>query len=208
MSEELVELLPVIEAIAPSVARGYPGVDKDDLYQELCVWVLENGHRLDLGHAAGCRYILNRAAHIFCKRERAAQLQRHSQYNYRPADVRKMLEAAMSGDPLERLDTHVPADAASAKETGTDGLDLAMDVRVSADSLPEADQKSIYGRYVLGVVPEADSAERKRLDRAVDRLTDELNSYSSGRLGTPSIAGHPGSRRARSNASALAALEV
>ncbi|MGI5245459.1 hypothetical protein [Dactylosporangium sp. CA-139066] len=205
MSDTLMTLLPVIESASRAVAREYPGVDSDDVYQSLCVWVLENASYLKTDEVAGCRYILYRAAHIIARKERTEALQSCVQYDYTPADVRKILETAFD-DSETWLKAHVPADGASLKATGMDGIEVTLDIRAAVAELGEGDASAIFSRYADGIVPEAGSAERKRLDRAVHKLTELVNTYSVSQAEALAMRGHPGSRRAMSNAAAQALI--
>jgi DNA-directed RNA polymerase specialized sigma24 family protein len=205
MSNTFSELLPIVEQASRSVARDYPGVDADDIYQELCVFVLENERYLKPEETAGTRYILYRAAHIYARKERAAGLFASVQYDYRPSDVRAILETAFS-EPEMWLDAQVPDDAVSRKTSGVDGLDVTLDVRNALRELSPVDHGAIFGRYADGVVPEAGSAERKRLDRAVHRLTEAVNTFTLDRTEAMAMRGHPGSRRVISNATARASV--
>jgi hypothetical protein len=198
-------LLPVIDPASRTVARDYPGVDSDDLYQSLCLWVLENEKWLKVDEEAGCKYIIYRAAHILARQERTESLHNCAQYDYRPADVRKILETAFD-EPENRLQAFVPEDASSWKKTGMDGIEVTLDIRAAVDELGVIEADSIVSRYRDGIVPEADSSERKRLDRAVHKLTDLVNSYSAKRAEVMAVRGHPGSRRAMSNAAARASI--
>ncbi len=203
--EILTELIPMVESVARTVAREYPGVDHEDLYQDMCLWVLEHGGSLKIEEEKGTRYIIYRAAHILAGQERAEQLRMTAQYNYRPADVRRILETAFGGRE-EWLQSFVPDDAASIKSTGTDGLDVTIDVRTAIEEMSPEDAEIIMSRYARGLVPDPNSAERKRLNRAVDRLCESINSYTRQRAEKLAITGHPGARRVITNAHAGAIL--
>ena len=194
-----------IAGIAKSVARKYPGVEQDDLYQGLAEWLLKNGHRLKLEETKGCKYILTRAAHIMAGQERADALLKSVQYSYKSEDVRRILETVFF-DPELWMHAHVPEDAESIKY-GTDALDVTFDVQLALRHLPILDSQSIFDFFCLGKVPAPNSAERKRLDRAVSKLTDVLNSYEGLRREQKAFSGGPGSRRVITNAQATATIQ-
>lgn len=204
MSDTLVALLPLIEPLSRSVARSYPGVMADDIYQELCLFVLQHGDSLDIENEGGCRHILARAAHIYAAGERAASLTATCQYNYRPQDVRKILETALNDDREAWPHCHVPEDAKSLK--GSAAIEVTLDIRAAIEELPYADASALFSRYRDGEVPDPTSAERKRLDRAVDRLCEALNGFSAERLRRMQVRGYPGARRVISNAQAQAVI--
>lgn len=204
MSDTLAALLPLIEPLSRSVARSYPGVDADDIYQELCLFVLQHGNSLDVENEAGCRHILGRTAHIYAGQERSASLTATCQYNYRPQDVRKILETALNDDREAWPHCHVPEDAKSLK--GSAAIEVTLDIRMAMEELPYADACALLSRYRDGEVPDPTSAERKRLDRAVDRLCEALNGFSAERLRRMHARGFPGARRVISNAQAQASI--
>lgn len=204
MSDVLTALLPLIEPMSYSVARSYPGVEADDIYQELALFVLQHGQGLDVENEPGCRYILGRVAQMYAGGERAAMLHATSQYNYRPEDVRKILETALNDDRAAWPHCHVPDDAKSIK--GSAALEVALDIRMALEELDYEDYQVIVGRYRDDIVPEPTSAERKRLDKAVERLCEALNGFSAERLRAMSTRGFPGARRAMSNAQSQAVI--
>lgn len=204
MSDNLTALLPLIEPLSRSVAQSYPGVMADDIYQELCLFVLQHGSNLDTENEPGCRHILGRAAHIYAGKERAAGLSATCQYNYRPQDVRRILETALSDDREAWPHCHVPEDAKSLK--GSAAIEVTLDVRMALEELPYTDASALLSRYRDGEVPDPTSAERKRLDRAVDRLCEALNGFSAERLRRMNARGFPGARRVISNAQAQAVI--
>ncbi len=204
MNDILQELLPLIEALARSIARSYPGVEQDDMYQALCLFVLQHGQDLDPANEASCRYVLTKAAHVYAGEQRAEALGNTAQYNYRPDDVRRILETGSLDDDREQwVHVHVPHDARSLK--GNAALEVTLDVRRALDELAYVHYEAIHSRYVLGEVPLAGSAGRKALDRAVERLVETLNGYSDERL-RMHLDGYVGSRRAIGNAQALAKI--
>lgn len=204
MSDTLTALLPLIEPMSRSVSRSYPGVEADDIYQELCLFVLQHGDSLDVENESGCRHILARAAHIYAGAERAAGLSATCQYNYRPQDVRKILETALNSDRESWPHCHVPEDAKSLK--GSAAIEVALDIRMALEELACTDASALRSRYQYGEVPDPTSAARKRLDRAVDRLCEALNGFSAERLRAMNARGFPGARRVISNAQAQATI--
>lgn len=58
-----------------------------------------------------------------------------------------------------------------------DFVEVSSDVRAAAQKLKPVLKEAIYNRYVLGIVPENNSYERKKLNKAVNELTRKLNWY-------------------------------
>jgi hypothetical protein len=176
MAETLVEkLLPDIEDVARKVASDYPDVDWQDVRGELSLFVIEQGEYIKTKEDGGNpKWILREVAQQVCRKERSWQNHVSPQYSYRPSDVRKMLETAWSVEELEN--TYVPEDAESYKK-GNDALDIASDIRLAYNKLPEEYKISIFKRYALGEVPDNASYERKKLNKSVNELTKIVNSY-------------------------------
>lgn len=77
-----------------------------------------------------------------------------------------------------------------------DFSEVSSDVREAAKDLKPELKEAIFNRYVLGQVPDNNSYERKKLNKAVNELTRRLNWYR----------GLPDRRRAMSNAASRAAV--
>lgn len=175
MAVNILEVLPEVERIAKRTASDFPDVDWRDVSQHLSVLLLSNQALEWKGGGGSVKRILNLSARSFCLRERACQNQTSVQYSYRPSDVGRILETAFSD--YEVSDTFVPDDAVSIKASA-DALDLASDVHHSWTQLNDEDRKIIFSRYALGIIPDNASYERKKLNKAVNRLTRILNNYT------------------------------
>lgn len=170
--EEAVEWDRRITAVCARVCRGFPGVNPEDVAQGLWVRVCSLPESLDYARP-GVQGILKVLAKAEAWKQRTDHLKATCQYMYRPADVRKILETAF--DREDWLGSYVPDDAKSWDSGTMDPVDLRADVTACFDRLPENYQSALTGRYRDGVLPEKDTAARKRLDRAVWYLTDLLN---------------------------------
>ncbi|GIG57374.1 hypothetical protein Lfu02_17460 [Longispora fulva] len=192
-------LRPVIASVARKYASEYPGVEREDISQELHLFALENAKSFVDKENANFRFIFERAARRYCGKSRAQGLTISAQYGYRPEDVRRILETYVA--PEQWPNTHVPDDARSLKPHA-DPLDMCADVALSLAGLDEDDRQILHSRYVLGEVPDNSSAARKRLNKAVDRLTAAMNSFKGEWHAERATRGFPGSRSAVSNATA------
>jgi DNA-directed RNA polymerase specialized sigma24 family protein len=184
----------LIERAARFVAADFPGVEAEDLRQDLWVIVLEKG--LDPEHH-GAASLLEKIAKHKAWEYRKDHLYDTSQYDYRQSDVRELLETTFQRDAWQGA--WAPADAAS--EDRMQGFEMRADIKIAWEKLPESYKKVIFMRYALGdTLP---NNERVRLTRAIDRLTEILNFYQT----EPEefvMLGHPGTRRARNNATSAA----
>ena len=161
----------LIEKSARFVAHDFPGVDEDDIIQSLWEMVLKNRHRLDIdaGKTSG---ILVKSAKLIAWEQRKNDLYATGQYNYRPSDVRKILKDAISNETWNN--TFVPIDAKSM--TNIDSWDVSADVKWAFRKLSEQQKEAIL-KWLLPNEIELSTAERKRVDRGVDKITDMLNFY-------------------------------
>lgn len=203
------DLADTIDRVARNVSSDYPDIDWQDVRQELCLFVLENGKSIKLKEDGGNpRWVLDRVANEYCKKLRTGHMTLTPQYAYKPSDVMKILETAFSEDPMA---SYVPEDARDPL-SGTftvwdnqgswktmeadpfhfvDAIEVSSDVRAVLKKLKPELKEAIFKRFVVGV-PENNSYERKRLNKAINELTRKLNWYR----------GFSENRKALSNASA------
>lgn len=214
------DLSEAIDRVARRSAADYPDVDWEDVRQELVLFVLEHGPSIRLKEYGGNPvWLLGRVARSYCSKLRSQHMTLSPQYAYRPSDVRKVLETAL--DQTERADTYVPEDArnplsntftvydldgsgSGVKERDpfahADAMEVASDVSAAYDRLNEDERRSIFKRYVLGIVPDNASNDRKKLNDAVKKLTYKLNTYRGRGVGDRVM------RKAKSNAGARIAI--
>src|ERR1044071_32911 len=188
------DLAELIDRVAKNVAKDYPGIDWEDVRQELVVFVLKNGKSIKLKNEGGNpRWLLDRVAQMYCKDVRTEHLILSPQYAYRPSDVKKILDTAFSPERID--ETHIPEDAVSLD--GIDSLQIASDVKAAYSKLKPELRESIFRKHALNQNPGNETYERKKYNRAINELTHRLNSYKN----TDIVR-----RRVVSNAAARAAL--
>jgi hypothetical protein len=189
------DLAEVIDKTAKHVARDYPDIDWEDIRQELVVFVLQYGKSIKLHEYGGNpRWLLERVAQEYCKNMRAQHMVLTPQYAYKPSDIKLILETAFLGTPRSG---YVPDDARSPLSRTfnvydsassfdvqdidpfheADFLEVSSDVKASIKKLKPELRLSLFNRYVMGIIPDNDSYERKRLNKAVNELTRRLNWY-------------------------------
>src|SRR5690606_30844483 len=108
--EYLAKIAPDIGKAAGVLARQFPSLEYDDIYQELWVYVLERKKELKT-HEENGRPVdfLVKAGQRICGKEIAAATPRNDEYWYTPNVVRKMLDTGMlyfsdAGEPAGRSD--------------------------------------------------------------------------------------------------------
>lgn len=189
------DLKDEIDRAARMVAKDYPDIDWEDLRQEIVVFVLENGKSIKLREYGGNpRRILFLLAQTHAKKLRTQHLTISPQYAYKPSDVKLILESAFMDSPRAG---YVPDDARSPLSNTfnsfdanagfkveavdpfqeADFIEVASDVKAAMAKLKPTLRKALYNRYVLNIIPENASWERKELNKALNELTFKLNTY-------------------------------
>jgi hypothetical protein len=161
----------IVTKTARFVARDFPEVEEEDLFQDLMLWVLQNKALKNPDAPYTTTGLFKRAVAIAWG-YRKQSLYITSQYSYRTSDVRKILETAF--DLTEWANGYVPEDA---KELSSDDkLIVHADIKRAFMYLSDSYKKSIFLRYALKDKP-TDQSGYDRLRRAVEKLTDILNFY-------------------------------
>lgn len=153
------------------VAADFPGVDRGRIEQALWGWVREHEDLLDY-HA--CEPSLVRLAERAALQYRADHLYGTAQYNYRPSDVRYLLEFLYDREAW--LLPRVPEDARSLG-SGNDRLDLMADVSAAVALLEPHDQVRLMWYYGLGRAVESRTSDSVMLRQTIYRLVEALNNY-------------------------------
>lgn len=177
----------LISKIASSVSRDFPGIEQEDISQQLYLTVMTNRSTFKHPDNAGVTGALWRIAKQYATQLRAEALHLSAQYAYRPSDVRQILEHTF--DRAEWFDTEVPEDARSLKASA-DQLDLQSDIKWGWSQLHITEMQLVFRRYALK--EDLNDADRRKLNRAIEKLVDVVNTYP--RPGQP--------RRAMTNARA------
>lgn len=195
MSEDLYSLWKdTVDKVASFVVKDFPNTSVEDLTQDLWVFILEN-RSLKHPDDVGSSYVLTQVAKTAAFKLRTQHLQVSVQYAYRPSDVKKILESVYHPEMWFSGISYVPADAKSINQD--DQLVVNGDVASAVERLPEQYKKAILERYRFSIIPESQSAEYRKLNRAITKLTELLNSYKPKKDHEG-----PGARKAISNATA------
>jgi hypothetical protein len=187
------DLERTIETVSKTVAKDYPDLEWQDVQQELALFVVQHGKSIKLREDGGNpRWLLERVAQTYAKKNRTQHLILTSQYAYRPSDVKKILETIFFPEQAEN--THVPEDATSLDQI--DSLQISSDV-LAAYELLKLDMKEVlFRRYALNQVPSNETYERKKLNKAINELTYRLNTYRGATKNRRKVLSNAGARAA------------
>lgn len=195
-------LRPEVRIIADSLAVQWPGIDRDDIEQEMMLALVERWHNLSKHEDARkvSLGLAKKAGTQYCAGERHYYQMQTAEWIYTPSEVRALLAEFYTADAWE----DAPRKPEGSNQTlWGDGVSVPlMDVRDAIESLPEQAQAAILDAYSGGVSPST-SAEKMRLSRAVDAITAILNRQVSRRFDHADHDG-PGSRHAVPNGQARA----
>lgn len=204
MTEILKIAEPIIVRLSRKIARAFPLLEADDVAQEMRLVIGRDAESIadepEEDWARLVNYRAARAGNVYAMRERQYYQHQTSEWVYTPAEVREILSEHMfHGDSY--LDAPKRPEGSNQTLTG-DGMSIPlMDARTAFDAISEKDQSMILRRYNMG--ESLDSAGRKAVERAVDRMTAAMNNDVSERFDHDGHDG-PGSRTAMSNAQARA----
>jgi DNA-directed RNA polymerase specialized sigma24 family protein len=154
-----------MERTAKAEARKYNGIlDWQDIVQEASLRYLTCRERVLAEVAAPNSYLralVRNTAFDMADKE----LHARCQYTYTVSTVRKILETMnlLIEDMNDPMTIQV--------------VEMRSDVKTCMKELPEDMQLAILKRYGANIIPGNGSSERKKLNRAVDRLTDIMNFY-------------------------------
>ena len=165
-----------VDEVGRFVALAYPDVDKEDLKQDLWVWICEQD-RFHSPEDDGCRTAMYWLARKKAAKYRAEHLTLSAQYCYRTDDVREIFDGwpnVLTSDTTDR--------------SFSEAVVVHSDVMWAFSQLPDSYKEAIISRYGAGEVPPSGSKERKTLNRAIQKVADVLNTYSrSGVAAGPTV---------------------
>lgn len=144
----------VIEDISRKEATDV--IDRDDLQQELWVYLLERQDRVD--NEGQMVTLLKKQARTVAKNERVDYMYFSGAFIYTPSMVRGLLADAVWADVENAFD-----------------IEGRVDVSRELKKLPYKDQRLLCKRFFFEEKPAKNSAEERDVYRAVDTLTHSLN---------------------------------
>lgn len=211
----MIEYQNMVAQVATELKRQYPMVDRDDISQELWVWLASNPEKIEEwgeGKQAERKVAtsLRRAGRGYCIREKSALTgyELEDLYFYSTGQLRELLPVVMDRalwtDASPGVDAgHITGGGDPAH--GNTRLAMLCDVRSSLEAVSEADKELLFTIFGLQVPEEIHALEcgvteetlRKRVQRALQRLQRALG-------GPKPPPEYLGSRKVLSNAQAQA----
>ena len=189
--ERLSELIGIAAKVAAKLAREYPGVDRDDIQSELTVKVIEQQQLFDDYHNKAVSNILEMQGRKWCGSEISKSSWSMSNLDYSVNEVKEILRDCLTMQTI--LNTWVEPTSESYRPKHNrragdkpmaewDSIIIGTDVKEHVKYLSEADRIILWRRYIEDDDCFRDDRNmRYRLDAAVQRLTNQLNSFASGK---------------------------
>jgi hypothetical protein len=163
----------IVQRAAYTVARKWPGIDREDIEQEIWVFLLPKFDKMPRDDD----YLFKsaaRAGHDYAANERDHYTRQTAQWIYTPNEVRALFRDAYF-DPACWEEA---PQKEKANRLFAGGVVVALwDMQEAFKGLPGAYQDVIVRCYRDQPGVKRDEATRKRLNRAVDRATELLNSH-------------------------------
>lgn len=183
----------IAASVAKRIADEYPGIDADDIQQEILVKALENQSTFEKAdyHEGQIRKNFRQWGIAYAGKERYAFIFHSAQYVYTNAEVRQLFEKAFFRPELWQ---GVPVKDDGINITAGGVVVALWDLNNAFDALPVADQVVISKRYEME--ESLSTAEAMRLSRAVDKVTRSLNNGVIKRQNEAKAYDGPGKRQA------------
>jgi len=164
---------PLFNDVARRTARAWPGFEVEDLEQHIWVELLPKWGSLT-GDDRLMKAAAERVARVHCIKERYDFMMASSEYVYTPQEVRALFrECFFDEGAREALPDHHDTVYAGGVACGIWDLDAVY------EKLTDSQRSVIEGRYLFGVT--LTDAEEKRLSRAIEAATRQLNWRTEGR---------------------------
>ena len=187
----------LVTRIANDYNRKYRMVSRDDIKQQLWLWFIEHPHKVkqwtDMEDQKETTKLfaksLRNAAHDYCQRERAhsAGFNIEDNFYYQRDMVEVLLPAVISGDRTvgSSADLNLGVSTGKAPAEGGNWMVYLIDIEKAFNKIPEQYQNVLHLRYaenLLGndlssVLNCSPDAARKRVDKALRKLIQELGGY-------------------------------
>jgi hypothetical protein len=166
---------PIIKQAAGQLARRWPGIERDDIEQEIWVNLLPDFEKLpaDPDYIGRCAF---KAGQAYASNERYFYTLKTAEWVYTPNEVRGLFKEAYF-DPCNWLEMPTKETSNSLRAGGV--VVALWDLRRAFEALPEQYQEVITRCYRDEPGEKRDEATKSRLRRAIDRATRYLNQNMS-----------------------------
>jgi hypothetical protein len=164
----------IAESVAKKVANEYPGIDAEDIRQEILLFVCEKRSTYEQYDYPDGQLRLNfrKIATSYAGRERYAYIYHAAEYVYTSSEVRALFENAYF-QPEMWEKPPVKDDGISVTSGGV--VVALWDLERAYNALAPLDAEVIEKRYARGDA--LTNAEHMRLSRALDRVARFLNNH-------------------------------
>jgi DNA-directed RNA polymerase specialized sigma24 family protein len=170
--------------VARKIAREYPGIEASDIEQEIYVHMLANKKDLTAEPRTDAYWevVMHRSGSAYAAKERYSYIHYSSEWIYTPTEIRALFqEAFFSGQMWDNMPLKDEGVTITAKNAVVSLWDLAA----AFDTLSPEDRYVIDARYNQGLT--LDETERKRLERAIDKVTRKVNGSQAAKTPTETV---------------------
>ncbi|MFI6685346.1 hypothetical protein [Streptomyces sp. NPDC050485] len=175
------EIINTSRRVASKLQRENPYCEADDISQFILLKYWESRHRFDSYEPAVLYTIFRGIGVEHCKAERLHYTYNTAEWIYTPKEVRNVLQHAYYREEARELIPNRKDDLLRvAGDPGSVALSI-WDIDEAMSSLSDAHQAAIERAFLHEEKPPHGSAEHKQLQRAIDRLTERLNSKTDQR---------------------------
>ena len=148
----------LVTKIAKREHKGAATVTVEDVSQAVWLFLFENIQHLGAYTAVGIADLATKSARKYLLKERIDYMHFMGNFIYTPEIVETYLK-----------------DAVWSQVEDVPDIDGRVDVTDEYNRLPLHDRQILFKKYALGEPPANNSAERKTADRALVRITNNLN---------------------------------
>ena len=148
----------LVTKIAKREHKGAATVTVEDVSQAVWLFLFENIQHLTAYTAVGIADLATKSARKYLLKERIDYMHFMGNFIYTPEIVETYLK-----------------DAVWSQVEDVPDIDGRVDVTDEFNRLPLHDRVILFKKYALGEAPANNSAERKTADRALVRITNNLN---------------------------------
>lgn len=168
---DLDEWLEYAKKVAKSFERSFPGIEWEDIYQEMAITLVTKGEEIQAAAFTDSRLkrALQNVSYNYCMKERDSAFFYSDTYDYRADYVRILLGDFYAGNTKTLF---VEEGAKSVR--GDDNLAMYGDISRGLEMLSDTHREALEAKYADGESPTT-ATGRKALSRAMNQLVKVLN---------------------------------
>lgn len=157
--------------VARQIGREYPGIDPEDIEQEIYLHCAENARIVANYADTALEKVMQTAGRKYANRERYAFIHTSAEWIYTPREVRALFEEAFFNRDMWQ---NMPQKDDGVSITAKNVVVSLWDISNAFDSLNTAEKAALVKRYNYGM-EFSDDTERKACNRAIDKVTQKIN---------------------------------